>query len=881
MLAVTTSSQAKVVNAIVNIEINKVRAWDDGFNSSSVGTGFVIDSEKGLILTNKHIMNVAPVIAYAEFSNKQSLALVPIYRDPVHDFGVFKYDPDELDNLDIIPIALTEEATVGEAIRLYGNDGGEALSIIEGVLSRIDRNAPNYNSPNTDFNTFYYQAALGSSGGSSGSPILNSNNQALAINAGARRDTAAAFFLPMRSILPTLRKVMNDETVTRGTLQTVFKFEGFNELRKVGWDDQRIAKAQARLADVQGRLIIEQIVPQSPASAVLQVGDILLSINDQALGDFYQLESTLNSSVKQSISLSVERDGKLVTTSVISDDLFPLVPARFIEYGRAVITDVGLGLARLFNIPVQGVTIVDPGPLFGSQNISPLAIIDEVNNTPISSLDDLAGVLSQVPYGDRFSLRYRYPYNNNNQEYKQVSDYSNWYANKMCRSQLGEILWACTPLRKDSNVKQPALALSKRTVTSAIVNIEVFRPLAVNLSNDVIRRGHGAVIDAKSGLILTDKSLIDSSLSQIKVSYDNGVSRSAEVLAIHPYLNMVLIKADQAKLKFAKNTVPKLTQVDIKQAENLTFISQSSFKGFTAKSNLGWPILSDGGLKFDTYAFSVQPDTFGVYVDDEQRLIAVNPAYTEKRLSNSGIPVDLILRFVQSVNNGESGLYKTEDQFNYISYGSALELGLEQTGEATIGRYISVVRAQELAQTGLQSGDVLLSLKGNELADFNQFYNQINQEFMPAEVLRNGSSMPISVKNKFIPYEELSSVLFWGGAIIHEVQRNLTTPDGFTDKCLRIGVRYFGAPIFSAKASGAFCVYSLDGVKINDLETLKTMVFDKKQGDYTTLRIIDLDKNFQLFEFRVTEDNYYWPTMYYVNDSEGWQIDTLEAKAEQ
>ena len=866
-------SQAEVINAIVNIEINKVRAWDDGYNSSSVGTGFVIDSKKGLILTNKHILNVAPVIAYAEFSNKQSLPLTPIYRDPVHDFGVFQYDPSKLNQLSIKPITLVEQANVGEAIRLYGNDGGEALSIIEGVLSRTDRNAPNYNSTNTDFNTFYYQAALGSSGGSSGSPILNDNNQAIAINAGSRRDTAAAFFLPMKIILPTLQKVMQGETVKRGSLQTVFKFESFNQLRKIGWTDSRIVSAQSRFNGSLGRLSIEQIVPQSPASKKLQVGDILLSINQQALGDFYQLEAMLNANVGQTVAIEVERNGQQVLSEIMVDDLFTLIPSRYLEYGRSVIIDVGLGLARLFNVPLQGVTIVDPGPLFGSQNIAPLAIIDQVNNEAINNLDALAEVLAKVPYGDRFSLRYRYPYNNNNQEYKQVSDYTNWFSNKICSSTLGKVLWECVPLVKDSSVEQAPLTLSKRLVTSPIVDIEVFRPIAVNMSNDVIRRGHGAVIDGKNGLILTDKSLIDSSLSQIKVTYNNGLSRNANVLAIHPYLNMVLIQASQNKVKFARNTVPKLSNVNIEETEKLTFISKSSFKDFTTESTLGWPTVAYGNLQFDTYAFSVQPDIFGIYVDSKQRLIAVNPSYTDQRLSSSGIPVDLILRFVNSIQHNERGLFKTEDSLNYISYGAALELGLKENNSAPIGRFIAVEKAQELAQTGLQSGDVLLSINTQKITDFNRFYNQIDQEYEDLKVLRNGEPLAVSLKNKFISYQQLKAVLFWGGAIIHELPMNVSTPDGYTNTCLRMGVRYFGAPVYSAKASGSYCVYSIDGVKVSDIESLKQLVFAKELGDYTTLRIIDLDKNFQLFEFRVTEDNYYWPTIYYQNEDNGWQIE--------
>ena len=869
---------ASVIDAVVNIEFNKVRAWDDGYNSSGVGTGFVIDAEQGLILTNKHILNVAPVIAYAEFSNKKSIPLVPIYRDPVHDFGVFKYDPALLDGLQVTPIELVADAEIGESIRLYGNDGGEALSIIEGVLSRTERPAPNYESTNTDVNTFYYQAALGSSGGSSGSPILNSNNQAIAINAGGRRDTAAAFFLPMRIILPTLNKLLSGARVTRGTLQTTFQFEPYNQLRKTGWDNERIASAKQRLPAASGRLMVEQIVPDSPAANWLEVGDLLLAINQQPLADFYQLEATLNANVGQTITIEVERMGKVQQGELPVSDLFQLVPDRFIEYGRAVMIEVGLSVARLFNVPVGGVMVVDPGPLFGSQNIRPYAIIDEINNQPIANLDSLLQALNDVGFGNKFSLRYRYPYANANQEYKQVRDYANWFDNQDCRSRLGHQLWACKTLEQPLVAENNLPLTSRGPVSSALVDLEVFRPLAVNMNNDVIRRGEGVVVDSKRGLIITDRSLIDSTLSEVQVSYNNGEMRSAKVLAIHPYLNMVLVQVEQQDIEFAPNTIPQVADFKLLGLSELDVISKSSFMDFRTKSDLGWPVVAEGKYPFDTYAFSIQPDNFSFYVDEQNRLAAIIPAFAGRGLSDQAIPAPFIYDFVQKVINNQTGLFRPEDRFKYISYGQALELGLSDVEHQVSSRYIAVDRAEQLANTGLLSGDVLLNAEDKALTALNDYYLSLSAKSSDLTLLRNGESLDQTVQHKFVSFNERDEVLFWAGAIIHELPINIMMPEGPSDTCLRVGVRYFGAPLYSAKASGSYCVYSIDGVRVETLREVKDIVFNKRLGEYTQLKIIDLEKNFQLFEYKLTEDPYYWPTIFYHNGAEAWHMQKANTK---
>lgn len=73
--------------AVVALRLSNVRSFDSSFASCSQATGFVVDKELGLILTNRHVVLVGPVTAEAIFENHEGVVCKPIYRDPIHDFG--------------------------------------------------------------------------------------------------------------------------------------------------------------------------------------------------------------------------------------------------------------------------------------------------------------------------------------------------------------------------------------------------------------------------------------------------------------------------------------------------------------------------------------------------------------------------------------------------------------------------------------------------------------------------------------------------------------------------------------------------------------------------------------------------------------------------
>ena len=63
----------KALPAIVVIRVNYVKPFDGEQAGSGSATGFVVDFERGLILTNRHVIGTGPIRAEATFVNKEEV----------------------------------------------------------------------------------------------------------------------------------------------------------------------------------------------------------------------------------------------------------------------------------------------------------------------------------------------------------------------------------------------------------------------------------------------------------------------------------------------------------------------------------------------------------------------------------------------------------------------------------------------------------------------------------------------------------------------------------------------------------------------------------------------------------------------------------------
>ena len=259
----------------------------------------MVDAERGLILTNRHVVTPGPVTAKATFLNREEVQLYPIYRDPVHDFGFYRYDPSKLRF--IRPKALPlypEGAQIGREIRVVGNNAGEQLSILAGTLARLDRDAPEYGvAKYNDFNTFYLQAASGTSGGSSGSPVIDIRGRVVGLNAGGASGAASSFYLPLGRVRRALGLIQQGKPVHARHALHRLQLRAVRRARAPGLDAAHRSGGAHRLPALHRHARRQRGAAGLGELGVLQPGDVLVRVNGRYVTQFEPLEELLDASV--------------------------------------------------------------------------------------------------------------------------------------------------------------------------------------------------------------------------------------------------------------------------------------------------------------------------------------------------------------------------------------------------------------------------------------------------------------------------------------------------------------------------------------------------------------------------------------------------------
>ena len=605
----------KVSQGVVVVRVNSVKAFDMNDAGFSYATGFVVDKELGLILTNRHVVTTGPVTADAVLLNKEEVALQPVYADPVHDFGFFRYDPSQVKYMTMHQIPLAPSlARVGLEVRVVGNDAGEKISILSGTLARLDRAAPHYGSYTfNDFNTFYYSCASNTSGGSSGSPVINSSGQAIALNAGTSTKSASSYYLPLDRVvraLKLLRQALRSpageyrgarQAIPRGNLGCVLIHRAFGELRRLGLADSTEASVRAAMPKETGMLVVDQVVPAGPAEGHLLPGDILIRMHAAAAAkparasafaspagryctSFVQMEGILDETVGELVDVCVQRGDDELCLQLRVADLHALCPTELVEVGGSTLHELSFQQARNWNLPPGSVHTAYAGYMLSNANVPSRAILTELNSKPTPNLATFLEVLLGLPDGARVPLRYIQPFAQHQERLVVITVDRTWHT--CTRYALNDVTgeWKhlkCQPPPKPPPPQPQAVSFAfagpseVQAITTALVRVLFDIPYQIDGVACLKYVGAGLVVDASIGLVLVDRNTVPVVPGDARVEFASTVEVPAVVRFLHPTHNLAFVQYDPRSLTGEQVVSAVLSDTPIEVGEECTFVGLS------------------------------------------------------------------------------------------------------------------------------------------------------------------------------------------------------------------------------------------------------------------------------------------------------------------
>lgn len=248
--------------------------------------------------------------------------------------------------------------------------------------------------------TNYIQAAAAASGGSSGSPVVDKDGYAVALQAGGRADGAATdYFLPLDRPLRALDCIRNAKPITRGTIQVQWILKPFDECRRLGLSPDREQEVRQAFPKETGMLVAEVVLQKGPADTKIEEGDLLIKVNGDLLTQFVRLDAILDDSVDGNVSLVIQRGGEDILVELEVGDLHAITPDRFVSAAGASFHDLSYQQARLYGIALKdaGVYVCESAGSFRFDGSDSGWLIQSIDNKDTPNLDTFIEVMKEIP----------------------------------------------------------------------------------------------------------------------------------------------------------------------------------------------------------------------------------------------------------------------------------------------------------------------------------------------------------------------------------------------------------------------------------------------------------------------------------------------------
>ena len=274
--------------------------------AQSLGSGVIIDSEKGFIVTNNHVIEDAEEIKVI-LHDKRELDAQIIGVDPLSDLAIIKI---ETKNINQVQFGNSDELQIGEWIVAIGSPFGLHLNhtVTAGIVSAVGRSDV---ISKVNFENFIQHDAAINPGNSGGALFdLNGNlvgiNTAIATDGRSRSNAGVGFAIPINQAKRVIDDLVNGGVVLRGYLGVAIQDLDENKAKVLGIDSQNGA-------------FVSMVVKNGPASnAGILEKDVIITMNSFPVENSTRLRNDVsNMRPGETVVFSIIRNSMTLTIPVI------------------------------------------------------------------------------------------------------------------------------------------------------------------------------------------------------------------------------------------------------------------------------------------------------------------------------------------------------------------------------------------------------------------------------------------------------------------------------------------------------------------------------------------------------------------------------------
>jgi serine protease DegQ len=356
--------------------------------NQSLGSGVIINAEKGYVVTNHHVIDKAVEI-FVTLQDGRELKGELIGSDSATDVALLKI-PNQ--NLTALKLADSDKIKVGDFVVAIGSPFGLSQTVTSGIISALGRSGLGIEGYED-----FIQTDASINPGNSGGPLINLKGQLIGINtailAPGGGNVGIGFAIPINMVSKIVDHLSEHGEVQRGVLGI--------EVQDIKGD---LANA-FNLQDSKGAAIVKVRPDSAAQQAGFQVGDIITHINGKIVNNSSDVRNRLGLlSVGETVEILVNRQGKSVTLSATiakDEGVKGAEISKFLDGTRLEETEVSNDQGKAIGILLKEVKKNTSAWEVGLRTGD---IILSVNRVPTEKIEDLKQLLKQRSRGWAFTV---------------------------------------------------------------------------------------------------------------------------------------------------------------------------------------------------------------------------------------------------------------------------------------------------------------------------------------------------------------------------------------------------------------------------------------------------------------------------------------------